>query len=593
MSNKNKYKNILNIIANKLPDSSSKYIRSNIDNISNELENIAYYITNFIHIIDNYKLSDNDKINELRKYKTSGKKLSNEQVNKIISLFDLNKTFKSFDITGGGDNTSMEISEDLKSEFNSSDKEINLSNLPETALGIEIPQNTCENSPPWLNKAISNANTFYSNILNWLNSGIDWVYFYLFIFASIPFYGAISNFVIIVKALTEKNYFLAIVNLMTSTLSIITTLHIIDLGLLFKVFYYLDSKVALLPKHPDTSNDFLPDNIVDTFGNVLNKNSGNTDNEPSLQNNDPENTNAESNSLQNPVQNGTNAAMSGINTAQNPVQNGTNAPMSGINTAQNLVKNGTNAAMSGVNTTQDLVKNGTNAAMSSVNTTQNLVKNAPNAAISGVNTAQNLIKNAPNAAISGVNTAQNLVKNGTNAAMSGVNTAQDLVKNGTNAAMSGVNTAQDLVKNGTDSYVTGDKNILTDSNFIDSAANVISDIDKKNALEILNKLDEIEKLLSNKSNKSNSLTYNDTLSEKDKLNIERQTKLMNDTKPYTKSTPLGAPNMDEINDNSILFTKSTPLGPPEIPSNNINTIPVVEPTTKSTPLEAPLENINN
>ena len=557
MSNKNKYKNILNIIANKLPDSSSKYIRSNIDNISNELENIAYYITNFIHIIDNYKLSDNDKINELRKYKTSGKKLSNEQVNKIISLFDLNKTFKSFDITGGGDNTSMEISEDLKSEFNSSDKEINLSNLPETALGIEIPQNTCENSPPWLNKAISNANTFYSNILNWLNSGIDWVYFYLFIFASIPFYGAISNFVIIVKALTEKNYFLAIVNLMTSTLSIITTLHIIDLGLLFKVFYYLDSKVALLPKHPDTSNDFLPDNIVDTFGNVLNKNSGNTDNEPSLQNNDPENTNAESNSL------------------QNPVQNGTNAPMSGINTAQNLVKNGTNAAMSGVNTTQDLVKNGTNAAMSSVNTTQNLVKNAPNAAISGVNTAQNLIKNAPNAAISGVNTAQNLVKNGTN------------------AAMSGVNTAQDLVKNGTDSYVTGDKNILTDSNFIDSAANVISDIDKKNALEILNKLDEIEKLLSNKSNKSNSLTYNDTLSEKDKLNIERQTKLMNDTKPYTKSTPLGAPNMDEINDNSILFTKSTPLGPPEIPSNNINTIPVVEPTTKSTPLEAPLENINN
>ena len=100
----------------------------------------------------------------------------------------------------------------------------------------------------------------------------------------------ISNFIIIVKALIDGKYFLAIINTITTIISIIFTLHIVDLGLIFKIFYYYDvtsykNELNKLEKDKDKTLQYKNnlDQVV-KFSETNNENSKNNFNKELLDN---------------------------------------------------------------------------------------------------------------------------------------------------------------------------------------------------------------------------------------------------------------------------------------------------------------------
>ena len=79
-----------------------------------------------------------------------------------------------------------------------------------------------------------------SKIFEEFNEPIDLIYMALFTFASVPFFGVIADFMIIVRALMENKIFLALLTTYTTFLSLFQY-HFYDMGLIFKTFYGLDS----------------------------------------------------------------------------------------------------------------------------------------------------------------------------------------------------------------------------------------------------------------------------------------------------------------------------------------------------------------
>ena len=83
--------------------------------------------------------------------------------------------------------------------------------------------------------------------INWFDytKRLDWVYLILFLSASIPFAGGIADMVIIFKALKDERFYLAMITGITFLISSILTMHAVDIGVLFKLFYYLDNKAYM------------------------------------------------------------------------------------------------------------------------------------------------------------------------------------------------------------------------------------------------------------------------------------------------------------------------------------------------------------
>ncbi len=77
------------------------------------------------------------------------------------------------------------------------------------------------------------------NLLQDYKYRLDWIYLILFVLASVPFIGIIPNIIIIFRALRDGRTFLAIITSLTTALSLLEG-HIIDLGLAFKIIYFLD-----------------------------------------------------------------------------------------------------------------------------------------------------------------------------------------------------------------------------------------------------------------------------------------------------------------------------------------------------------------
>lgn len=69
---------------------------------------------------------------------------------------------------------------------------------------------------------------------------IDLIYVALFVFASVPFFGVIADFLIIIRAMMEGKMFLALLTTYTVFISLFQY-HFFDMGLIFKGFYGIDS----------------------------------------------------------------------------------------------------------------------------------------------------------------------------------------------------------------------------------------------------------------------------------------------------------------------------------------------------------------
>ena len=91
-----------------------------------------------------------------------------------------------------------------------------------------------------LNKSWFSLLKKYKNKFNDYKKPLDFVYLYLFIFASIPILGLFSDYIIIIKAINENRLFLAINTIFTRLITLFS-LNILDLGTIIKLLYTFDT----------------------------------------------------------------------------------------------------------------------------------------------------------------------------------------------------------------------------------------------------------------------------------------------------------------------------------------------------------------
>lgn len=80
----------------------------------------------------------------------------------------------------------------------------------------------------------------HSDVAQEFSEPIDIIYMALFVFASVPFFGVIADFLIIIRAMMEGKIFLALLTVYSVFISLFQY-HFFDMGLVFKGFYGLDS----------------------------------------------------------------------------------------------------------------------------------------------------------------------------------------------------------------------------------------------------------------------------------------------------------------------------------------------------------------
>ena len=228
------YYYLLNLISDLTDNKNKQIIKNNIDKLSLDFSNLSKFITKYIDITSNKNLNKKQKISKIQNIGYLNNKFSKKQATQIY------KTINFENIKGGS--VQEKNLNNLKNEFDGS---VNfcLKELPIMIIKLFF-------TPKYLFLAVSSFFAWLAELFDfefdsegWLDfsQNIDWIYLFLFITASIPFLGQIPNFIIIIRALIDGKYFLAIINTLTTILSIIFTLHLVDLGLIFKIFYYFDA----------------------------------------------------------------------------------------------------------------------------------------------------------------------------------------------------------------------------------------------------------------------------------------------------------------------------------------------------------------
>tara|TARA_B100000963_G_scaffold243793_1_gene213472 strand:+ start:4081 stop:5202 length:1122 start_codon:yes stop_codon:yes gene_type:complete len=220
------YSTLLSIISNNMNQHDKQFVDENKDVIIEKLSELSRYITDFIKVFA--KNNVNNAYKQLsKKYK---KILSNKEVKDILDIIQL-KNLK------GGE---LEKLNDMEKKIDDTTMNICLNNLPLIFIKFLDPK--------IFFFVISNLFEYLSEMftfkINWFDytKELDWIYLLLFLLASIPIAGGFANLIIIFKALKDERFYLAMVTSITTLISTIFTLNVIDFGVLFKIFYYLDNK---------------------------------------------------------------------------------------------------------------------------------------------------------------------------------------------------------------------------------------------------------------------------------------------------------------------------------------------------------------
>ena len=224
------YLTLLNVISNNSNSEDKKFIDDNKNTIIQNLKKLSEYMNDIIRNFSENKITK-DLVNSLqKKYKNI---FSNKEINNIIDTLQLKKL-------KGGEQQKVD---DIKSKIDDKTLQICIDNLPALLIKLMDPKIFFL---VWGNlfKYLSELFTFQ---INWFDytKRLDWVYLILFISASIPFAGGIADMVIIFKALKDERFYLAMITGITFLISSILTMHAVDIGVLFKLFYYLDNKAYM------------------------------------------------------------------------------------------------------------------------------------------------------------------------------------------------------------------------------------------------------------------------------------------------------------------------------------------------------------
>ena len=224
------YLTLLNVISNNSNSEDKKFIDDNKNTIIQNLKKLSEYMNDIIRNFSENKITK-DLVKSLqKKYKNI---FSNKEINNIIDTLQLKKL-------KGGEQQKVD---DIKSKIDDKTLQICIDNLPALLIKLMDPKIFFL---VWGNlfKYLSELFTFQ---INWFDytKRLDWVYLILFISASIPFAGGIADMVIIFKALKDERFYLAMITGITFLISSILTMHAVDIGVLFKLFYYLDNKAYM------------------------------------------------------------------------------------------------------------------------------------------------------------------------------------------------------------------------------------------------------------------------------------------------------------------------------------------------------------
>lgn len=224
------YLTLLNVISNNSNSEDKKFIDDNKDTIIQNLKKLSEYMNDIIRNFSENKITKDFVKSLQKKYKNI---FSNKEINNIIDTLQLKKL-------KGGEQQKVD---EIKSKIDDKTLQICIDNLPALLIKLMDPKIFFL---VWgqLFKYLSELFTFQ---INWFDytKRLDWVYLILFLSASIPFAGGIADMVIIFKALKDERFYLAMITGITFLISSILTMHAVDIGVLFKLFYYLDNKAYM------------------------------------------------------------------------------------------------------------------------------------------------------------------------------------------------------------------------------------------------------------------------------------------------------------------------------------------------------------
>ena len=228
------YEFLLKKITNKLTNPThKKYVTENLSEIVTNLRDFSKFFSDVVDIsLENITVAK--KITKLHKLKLKSTKLTKTESGNILDALQLNN------IIGGGAKE-KEIAA-LKDIHKSIEKNT-LFCLTNTGL---IASKVFSNLPKY---GLLIASKFFSDLADLYNfdwhsfadftKKLDWIYLYLFVLASLPITGVFFDMIIIMRSVKQGRVFLAILTFITSMVSMLV-LHIVDIGLIIKLLYFLD-----------------------------------------------------------------------------------------------------------------------------------------------------------------------------------------------------------------------------------------------------------------------------------------------------------------------------------------------------------------
>lgn len=228
------YKFLITKISEKIKDTKQKkYIKDNLEEIVLNLKGFSTFFSSIVEIA----LSESDiknKIESLSKLKFNKSKLSKKEANDVLRALNLDN------IVGGGEKD-KEIAA-LRDIHNNLDKNVTFCL---TNMGV-IASKMFSNFPKYGLLMVSKVFSDIANLYNFdwhsfedFTKKMDWVYLYLFVMASLPVVGAFFDIIIIIRSIKQDRIFLALLTFITTVISMFT-FHMVDLGAIIKILYFLD-----------------------------------------------------------------------------------------------------------------------------------------------------------------------------------------------------------------------------------------------------------------------------------------------------------------------------------------------------------------
>ena len=237
----NSYEFLLNKIVDNVDNLEDKeYIADNIESIAESLKDFSLLFNKLISIsIDNKSYAE--KIDEISNMTFNQKPIFDDlESNQILDA--LNLQGGNIDNTDDKQGIDKKNIENLKEIHKSVDKNIIFCFSNIGLIAMKLVTNFPKYGLLIISKFFSDLSQMYNfdwHSFNDFTKKLDWIFIMLFVLASIPYIGFFIDVVIIIRAVKQERFFLAIMTFITTIVSMFT-LHTVDLGAILKFLYFID-----------------------------------------------------------------------------------------------------------------------------------------------------------------------------------------------------------------------------------------------------------------------------------------------------------------------------------------------------------------